>query len=364
MQDFRLSTLLEPGLAEVRAYPASSGSFVARLDSNEAPALFSPDACAALAGALVPDAWNRYPDARATELRAAIAARAGASPDEVLVGAASDEVIALLLTALRRPRAPGESPRALTVTPTFPMYRLNAKVRGFDVVEVPLDAAWDLDVGAMCAAIEASRPNLVFLASPNNPTGALFSIDRLRAVIAAASESIVVIDEAYIDFAPTGRSQLSLLRAFPNVVVLQTLSKVGLASLRVGWMIGPAELVREVDKVRQPYNVTTPSQRAATLVLRELGDELERVRAVVIAERERLSASISRLGLVVSPSDANFLWVETPGPAAPVLAALAARGISVRGYHEAGERLARRLRVTVGLASENDYLLDVLAGAL
>ncbi len=359
MPESRFASLLREYLAELRSYEPRPGTVPVRLDANEPPPLLSPEASAALARALVPAQWNRYPDARSMALRAAIAARCDASPEEVLVGAGSDEVIALLLTALCRPQGKGAAPVVLTPAPTFVMYGLSARVRGFEVVEVPLDAAWDLDVPAMVRAVEAKRPNLVFVATPNNPTGRCMSMDRLEALAAAAPEALVVVDEAYVDFA--GRDQMRLRRAFPNVAVLRTLSKVGFASLRVGWIVGPVELVAEVDKVRQAYNLPVPALQGAVFVLEQLGDEVARSCAAVVAERERLAAGLAGLGVGVTPSDANFLWVETKGPAGELCEALAARGVLIKSFQAGGGRLVRRARVTVGLPAENDRLLEEIA---
>jgi histidinol-phosphate aminotransferase len=239
------------------------------------------------------------------------------------------------------------------------MYRLSARARGFKVVEVPLDAAWDLDVPAMIRAVEMARPNIVFIATPNNPTSRSMSIERLEALLAAVTEPLVVIDEAYVDFA--AQKQIHLRSRYPNVAVLRTISKIGFAALRVGWVVAPAELVAEVDKVRQPYNLPIPSQRGATFVLRHLQDETARACATVVAERERLTAALGALGLGVTPSDANFLWVEAKGPAGTLCEALAARGVLIKGFHASGGRLARRVRITVGLPHENDRLLEELA---
>ena len=358
MSESRFAPLLRQELSDLRSYEPRPGAFDVRLDGNESPPLLSAEAAAELARASTPRAYNRYPDARATELRQAIADVSGASPDEVLVGTGSDEVIALLLTALDRPQGKNPAPTILTPTPTFVMYRQSARTRGFKVIEVPLDARWDLDVASMRRAIEMMRPNVVLIATPNNPTSNLASLDRLEAVIDAASESLVVIDEAYVDFAP--RAQMHL-RSKPNVAVMRTLSKIGFAALRVGWLVAPADLVREIDKVRQPYNLPEPSQRGAVFVLRELGSELARMRAAVIAERARLADGLTKLGLAVSPSDANFLWVESPGPAGDLCEALATRGVAIKSFHATGGRLARRLRITVGLAAENERLLEEIA---
>jgi histidinol-phosphate aminotransferase len=248
----------------------------------------------------------------------------------------------------------------VTPSPTFVMYRLSARARGFKIVDVPLDAGWDLDVAAMRRAIEMMRPNIVFVATPNNPTGNAMSGDRLRAVIEAAPDSLVIVDEAYVDFAP--KSELSLRRQYPNVGVLRTLSKVGFASLRVGWLIGPAALVREIDKVRQPYNVPEPSQRGAIFVLRELGAEMRRVAGEIVRAREQLTRDLVAVGLSVTPSHANFLWVEAPRLADEVADALARRGVLVKSFGSRGGRLSKRLRITVGTPEENKRLLAELAG--
>jgi len=353
-----LASLLTPELAELHAYAPVAGRFEVRLDANECPPMFTPEARARLAAALAEPDPARYPDARLTDLRSAIAARCEAEPEEVLVGAGSDEVISMLLTALGRPRAGAPTATVVTLSPTFVMYKVSARARGMKVMEVPLDRGWDLDVAAMTRALEIARPNVVFVASPNNPTGALMSEDRLEAVIAAAPEALVVVDEAYVDFAP--RAQLDLRRRHPNVAVMRTLSKIGFAGLRVGWLLGPADLVAEINKVRLPYNVPSPCQRAATVALRELGGEIARVASAVVEERERLAAGLRGLGLEVAPSHANFLWVETRRPAGEVHQALADRGVLVRSFHAAGGRLGRRIRVTVGLCEENDRLLAEL----
>jgi histidinol-phosphate aminotransferase len=188
------------------------------------------------------------------------------------------------------------------------------------------------------------------------------SLDRLRAVIEAAPDALVIVDEAYVDFASAGaEAQLDLRRAYPNVAVLRTLSKVGFAALRVGWLVAPAALVSEIDKTRQPYNLPVPSQQGATFVLNELGGEIARMRDVVVAERARLAAGLAALGFNVTPSEANFLWVECARPANEVVSALAARGVLVKSFHASGGRLLKRMRITVGLPGENDRLLHEIA---
>lgn len=359
MPESPFASILRAELGELSAYQPLAGRFDVRLDANEPPALLSLEASAALGRAMVPTDWNRYPDPRSVELRTAIAARIDVSPDEVLVGVGSDEVIALLLTALDRPRDRAPAPTILVPSPTFVMYRLSARIRGFKVLEVPLDRAWDLDVAGMQKAIEMGRPNLIFIASPNNPSSTAMSEDRVEAVIQAAPEALVILDEAYAAFAP--RSLRSLFGKYPNVALLNTLSKIGFAALRVGWIVGPADLVREIDKARQPYNLSVPSQRGALFVLQELGAEIDKARETVVAERARLAAGLTALGFEVAPSAANFLWVKSRRPSEEVWSALAARSVLVKSFHAAGGRLAHQLRITIGLPAENDRLLAEIA---
>jgi histidinol-phosphate aminotransferase len=355
----RWAPLLRPELGELRAYvPADPPDTVVRLDANEAPPCASEAVREAVARAVSRTPLERYPDARARELKARIAERTGARPEDLLVGTGSDEVISLMLTALAHPRA---GPQAVVVspTPTFVMYRVTARAHGLKSVEVALDDAWDLDLAATKRAVEVLRPNVVFVASPNNPTGNRMSEDRLAALVQASRESLFVLDEAYVDYA--GESLRGWRTRYPNLGILRTLSKVGLAALRIGWLEADEALVREIDKARQPFNVSATSQAAAAAVLAEAWGDVQAHVAGVVRERERVGAAIARLpGFDVTPSQANFLWVGTPRPAAETHEALLARGVLVRSFHASGGRLANRLRITIGAAHENDKLLEAL----
>jgi histidinol-phosphate aminotransferase len=358
-----IAAILRPELAELRAYaPGEHAGIATRLDANEAPPPSSPAVRDAILRALSSVAFERYPDARASLLKQRISERTGAKPADLLVGSGSDELISFLVTALARPRDK-KTPQVVVLTPapTFVMYRVTARAHGLKPVEVPLDAAWDLDVGAMKKAFELMRPNLVFIASPNNPTGNRMSDDRLAEICGAARDALVVIDEAYVDYA--GPSLRIWRERYPNLGVLRTLSKVGLAALRVGWLEADEGLVREVDKVRQPFNVSATSQTAAAAVLAEAWDAVLAHVAHVVRERERLAAEIGGIaGYSVTPSAANFVWVKTPHAAEATYRALVGHGILVRSFHAAGGRLAHQLRVTVGSRTENDRLLEGLRG--
>lgn len=355
-----LRALLRPELAELEAYvPHVPEGIEVRLDANEAPA---PPAevveitRAALAGV----ALEQYPDPNARRLKEAIAQRTGARPEELVVGCGSDEVISLLMTAAAKPRDRAPQPVVLTPTPTFVMYSITARGHGWKVVQVPLDASWDLDEKGMARAVEVMRPSVVYVASPNNPTGNRMSDARVRALLDAASEALVVVDEAYVDYASA--SVRGWRASCPRLAILRTLSKIGLAALRVGWIEAHEELAREIDKVRQPFNLSATSQAAATAVLERGWDAVARGASEVRAERARVSEAISAMeGFSVTPSDANFLWVKTPAPAEQVFAALVRRGVLVRSFHARGGRLADRLRVTIGARADNDRALEALS---
>jgi histidinol-phosphate aminotransferase len=355
------SSLLRPELAELSAYvPADPSGIRVRLDANEAPEVRSAVVRDVVARAIARVSLERYPDPTATELKARIAERTGARQDELVVGNGSDELISMVLTALARPREGAERAAVLAPTPTFVMYAITSRAHGLRAVEVPLDARWDLDLASTRRAIEECRPNVVFVASPNNPTGNRMSEARLEALLTSAPQALVVLDEAYVDYA--GSSLRTWRPRFPNLAIFRTLSKIGLASLRVGWLEADAGLVREIDKVRQPYNLNAVSQSVAAAVLADAWDVVREQVDRVIGERERMTLAIGRLrGFGVSPSHANFLWVETQRPAKDIHEALIARRILVRSFHKAGGRLANHLRMTIGAPDDNDELVEALS---
>jgi histidinol-phosphate aminotransferase len=222
---------------------------------------------------------------------------------------------------------------------------------------VPLDAGWDLATASLHAALRMAEPNLIFIASPNNPTGNKMSEARLIELIEAAPRSLVVVDEAYIDY--SDHDQLELYRRYENVAILRTLSKIGFAALRVGWLIARAPLIREIDKVRLPYNMPTLSQVLGTLAVTELAPEIRRITSEVIAERKQLAAELAKLPrLAVHASQANFLWLHSERPAAEIFEGLKQRGVLVRSFHQRGGRLSHQLRVTIGTHDENQALLE------
>jgi histidinol-phosphate aminotransferase len=354
--------LIREPLRQSAAYhvaPLPAGA--AKLDANESPYPLSAAAQATLREALAIADLNRYPDSGAAELRRVVAAQLGVDGDELLFGNGSDELIALLCAAFAAPRAPGATPSIAYAAPGFVVYRTAALGHGLDVVEVPFGPRFEADEAALFAALADSPPNIVFLATPNNPTGTVWPRRTVERLIAEHPEVITVVDEAYLAYheAP---SCIDLARAHPHCLVLQTLSKIGLAALRVGFLVGRREVLAEVEKVRPPYNLGTPAQRAAAALLLRHRDELDANCAAVRAERARLEAALASLPrLEVFPSGANFFLVRTAAATA-LYQALAARGVLVRNFDRGA--LHGCLRVTVGTPDENDRLIDALRAAL
>jgi histidinol-phosphate aminotransferase len=355
---------LRPELEELKAYvPHDPPGIRVKLDANEAPPPSSGAVREVVARAIANVVLERYPDPRALRLKDAIARRTGARPDELIIGSGSDELIALVLTALARPRERNPQPVILTPVPTFVMYRVTARGHGHKPVEVPLDPQWDLDVPTTKRAIEMMRPNVVFVASPNNPTGNRMADARLREIISAAAGVFTIVDEAYVDYAAEG-SVRGWREEYPNLGLLRTLSKVGLAALRVGWLEADSALVAELDKVRQPFNLSATSQAAAAAVLEDAWDDVLADVARVVRARSELARAIAELdGFSVTPSAANFLWVKTPGSGQAIFESLVKDGVLVRSFHASGGRLATQLRITIGTDSENDALMTALRRA-
>jgi histidinol-phosphate aminotransferase len=323
---------------------------VAKLDANELPYALPPALRARVAAALAEVALERYPDAAARRLRAALARQLGVPGDQIVLGNGSDELIAMLCAAFAEPPT-----GVLYPVPTFVYYRLAALARGIPMIEVPLGPRFELSEPAVERAIAAARPALVFLALPNNPTGTLWRPGFALELAARYPDVVIVADEAY--HAYSGVSSLAHLAAHPNLVVLRTLSKIGMAGLRVGLAIASAPIAALLEKVRPPYNVSALDQAAATVLVEEGAAWCAARAAEVVAERARLAAGLAAAGLDVFPSAANFVLVRCPD--APALwRELAAAGISVRAFGPGP--LGDCLRVTVGTAAETDLLLAAL----
>jgi len=273
----------------------------------------------------------------------------------LMLGNGSDELISLLSLACARPGA-----TVLAPVPGFVMYEMSSKLQGLGFVGVPLRADFELDLPAMLAAMAQHQPAIVYIAYPNNPTANLFDEDAVEAIVEAAP-GLVVIDEAYQPFA--SRSYIGRLARHPHVVLMRTLSKFGLAGVRLGYMLGRSELINEIDKARPPYNVSVLNAEAALFAL-EHADEFDRQAALLRQERARLTAALAAMpGFTPFPSEANMILVRVPD-APHLFAALKARGVLIKNVSAQHALLANCLRLTVGTPDENDLLIAALEASL
>lgn len=349
----------------MHAYAIQDSKGMVKLDAMENPHRLPADLQAALGARLGALALNRYPDGRVNDLRQALATYAGMPEGfDIMLGNGSDELISLLAMACDVPTAPGaKKPVILAPMPGFVMYAMSAQLQGLEFVGVPLTADFELDVDAMLAAITEHQPAIVYLAYPNNPTANLWDEAAMAQVVRAAGEagSIVVLDEAYQPF--SSRTYMDTIRANPgahgHVLLMRTLSKFGLAGVRLGYMIGAQALIAEVDKVRPPYNVSVLNYECALFALENEG--VFAAQALDIrAQRAMLLEALGAWPDVRTwKSDANMILIRVPD-AQRVFDGLKARGILIKNVSKMHPLLAQCLRVTVGTADENARLLAAL----
>jgi len=343
----------------LHAYAVQPSAGLVKLDTMENPHRLPEALQHALGERLGRVALNRYPAERGDDLKAALAAHAGVPEGCGLVlGNGSDEIITLLSMACAKPGAVFMSP-----LPSFVMYGLSAQLQGIGFVGVPLTADFELDEAAMLAAIAQHRPALLYLAYPNNPTANLWDEAVIERCIAAMAEvqGLVVMDEAYQPFA--SRDSMAALRRHPHVLVMRTLSKFGLAGVRIGYLVGRSLLVNEVEKLRPPFNISVLNAEAALFALEHVG-EYTRQAASIRQQRERLFQALQALpGVHPWPSQANMVLARFPD-AARSFAALKARGILVKNVSGLHPLLANCLRLTVGTPDETGQLIDALGASL
>jgi histidinol-phosphate aminotransferase len=353
-----VARLIRPQVQAMAAYHVADARDMVKLDAMENPYPWPQALQSPLSAALAAAEVNRYPDAQASAVRAALrkAMQLDARHD-VVFGNGSDEIIQMLALALGRPGA-----TILSVEPAFVMYKVIAAWLGLSYVGVALTEDFALDEAAVLAAMAEHKPALVFLASPNNPTGNVFDQDCVERIIAAAP-GLVVIDEAYLPFSDS--NLLPLLDRFDNVVIMRTLSKVGLAGLRLGMLIGHPEWLHEIDKVRLPYNINALTQQAALVALENFDQFLQQA-ALLREQRSALMQALQAMPeLKVWPSEANFITLRTlTRPARDVFADLRSHGVLIKCLDGAHPLLRDCLRVTVSTAEENAQFLAALRAAL
>ena len=348
--------LIREEVQELAAYHVPDARGLVKLDAMENP-YGLPDSLRDVIALLVRETpLNRYPDPSGVALRQRLkeVMEVPAGMD-VLLGNGSDEIIQMLCLAVAKPGAV-----VMGVDPGFVMFRMISAFAGLRYESVPLGAGFALDPAAMLAAMERHRPALTFLAYPNNPTGNLFDPDDMEEVIRCAP-GLVVVDEAYTAFA--GVSFMGRLPEHSNLLVMRTLSKLGLAGLRLGFLVGRPDWLEQIDKVRLPYNVNVLTQLVAERVLAQAALLHEQAAAIRIARAVLLDALAALPGVDALPSSANFILFQVPDADA-VFEGLKARGVLVKSLNGSHVRLSGCLRVTVGTPEENRIFLDALRAAL
>ncbi len=344
--------IIRPEILALSAYHVQPATGMIKLDAMENPYSLPYALRNEIAHLTANAPINRYPDASARSLKATLREALAISNDmDILLGNGSDEIIQIIAMATAKSNAV-----LMSVEPAFVMFRMIATFANIQYVGVPLKKDFSLDLDAMLAAIAKHKPAVIFLAYPNNPTGNLFNAEAMLAILQAAS-GIVVIDEAYHAFA--GASFMEKLAQFRNLLVMRTLSKLGLAGLRLGLLVGRSEWLVQFEKVRLPYNVGIMTQLIAEKVLHHTNVLLEQAE-IIKSERAKMSAYLDTLnGIEVFPSDANFILFRI-NRADQLFHALKQHNILIKKLDGSHPLLENCLRVTVGTPDENKQFCSSL----
>ena len=355
----RIAAVVRQDVKSMHAYAIQPSAGFVKLDAMENPFRLPQALQSELGERLGRVAINRYPAGCVGAVVAALSSHVKLPAGcKLMLGNGSDELISLLALACDLPGA-----TILAPVPGFVMYEMSAKLQGLGFVGVPLTPRFELDEAAMLAAIEACRPAITYLAYPNNPTANLFNEAAVERIVDAVGRQngLVVFDEAYQPF--SSRSWMNRVGTLPHVLVMRTLSKFGLAGVRLGYLAGPAPLVDEIDKVRPPYNISALNAEA-TLFALEHGDEFARQATVLRSERERLQGALRKLpGVEAFPSEANMILVRV-ADGAGVFEGMKRRGVLVKNVASLHPLLANCLRLTVGTTEENGLMIEALRASL
>jgi len=352
MKKIGIKKLVRSNVHSLKAYSAKEIPCKIKLDANESPYSAFSVQRSAFSVEKIFQTLNRYPDPEAKTLKGIIAKNIKLKPENILLGNGSDELIYYLITTFGGP--------VLYPVPTFSMYGIISQALGEKGIAIPLDKEFDLDFDRIFKAIKREKPKLIFLSSPNNPTGNCFSAERILKIIEASSfvtrhSSLVVVDEAYQPFS-SEKGFLPLLKDYENLVIMRTLSKIGLAGLRVGFLIADTEIVSEVNKVRLPFNLNSFSQAVATEALKNKRTTKSYIKSI-ISERGRLFNKLAGInGIMPYPSEANFILFKVKN-SDKVYQKLLKKGVLVRNMKGVVNGC---LRVTVGTKNENDSFLKAL----
>lgn len=355
----KITQWIRPEIRAIAAYHVPDASGLIKLDAMENPYTWPEWLVDAWLEQLRAVGLNRYPDPAARQLKVRLREAMGIPAGmEVLLGNGSDELIQMIALAVARPGRVVLAPE-----PGFVMYRMIAGLAGMEYVGVPLRAGdFGLYMPAMREAIRRHQPAVVFLAYPNNPTGNLFGRDEIREIV-ELSPGLVIVDEAYAPFA--GETFMGELGKHDNLLVMRTVSKMGLAGLRLGLLAGPKAWLDEMDKTRLPYNINVLTQASADFALKH-HDVFDEQTRRICADREWLFGKLRDMpGLTVYPSRANFILFRVPaGRADAIFAGLKEAGVLVKNLNGAGGPLTDCLRVTVGTPEENAAFLGALTSQL
>jgi histidinol-phosphate aminotransferase len=355
----RMKATIRQDVQSMHAYAIQNSAGLVKLDAMENPFRLPAALQRELGERLGRVAINRYPVGCVADVIAALAKHVDLPAGcKLMLGNGSDELISLLAMACDVPGATIVAP-----LPGFVMYEMSAKLQGLKFVGVPTTPSFELDEAAMLDAIATHRPAITYIAYPNNPTANLFDDRIVQRIVDAVGQQggFVVFDEAYQPFA--SRSWLARMSAHEHVLVLRTLSKFGLAGVRLGYLVGAAALIDEIDKVRPPYN-TGALNCEATLFALEHADEFARQAALLRDERERLQAALRALpGVAPFPSEANMILARVTD-AKRAFEGMKARGVLVKNVSKLHPLLANCLRLTVGTPDENEQMIAALKASL
>ena len=352
----RLNRVIRHDVQSMHGYAVQPSAGMVKVDTMENPFRLPEDLRHALGERLAQVALNRYPAERGNVLRAALAAHAG-MPDacDIMLGNGSDELITMLSMACDVPGAV-----VLAPVPGFVMYEMSARLQGLKFIGVPLSVDFELDLPAMLAAVYEHRPALIYLAYPNNPTANLWDDAAIDAIIETAP-GLVVMDEAYQPFA--ARDSMARLKRHEHVLLMRTMSKFGLAGVRIGYLIGRRELVAQIDKLRPPFNIGVLNCETALFAL-EHADEYARQASVIRSERDKLQAQLRDLpGVRPFPSEANMILVRVPD-SKRAFECMKAHGVLVKHIAGLHPLLVNCLRITVGTPEENMLMFEALKASL
>jgi len=355
MSQINLMDLVREKVKNLKAYHVETVEEGIKLHANENPYPPSPELTKKILARFEKLDLNRYPDPDCKALKEAISNRIGVPTNQLVIGNGSDELIQNLMQIFCN-----EGDTIAFPDPTFAMYAITAKSMGLNIYTFPLNDNWDFEAKSLIEKLTTSHARIVFISYPNNPTGNCFSRTEIQELV-EKFKGIVVLDEAYYDF--SGQTFLNQMKDHNNLIILRSLSKIGLAGLRVGYGIYPSTLVDEINKVRLPYNSNSISQIAATELMNNF-DTVQKQIDSIKEERIRLLNELAKIKSITAfPSDANFILFQTSQNGENIFRNLMGNGVLVRNLG-AHPRLTNCMRATIGTKAENDQFLDRLNKAI